>query len=226
MSSTSISNVWSLTINHYESTSHIETIHCSNSGYTRRPGHMKNFKRPSFLNETMVAWSLSASWSFTSCSLSFHSNILNSCQSSNQNVSHLTCKKSLLGHQHAKILKTEHFNAGTSLVTHVDNTFLTLSGHVEMHPPLAALQCVLCVMTMHYQHGPTILGLPWNAPQMSLTRVDRNIKILGPTGSITPPKSYKIWMQKYKEVENINLAGRASKMNSWISHNQHHKDQG
>jgi hypothetical protein len=54
-----------------------------------------------------------------------------------------TQKISLLGNQRTYLLEIERFNVGSSLVTRVDNVFLSRVGHVAMCPPLVALKRAL-----------------------------------------------------------------------------------
>ena len=76
-----MSKYWSPTRKRWESGSHIATIRCSSSGCAHSPGHIKNFSNPQLRSDTIVARSPSTAWSLTSCSRSFHSNILQkSCQ--------------------------------------------------------------------------------------------------------------------------------------------------
>ena len=167
--------------------SHIPTILYSNSGCACRPGYMKNFKSPQFRKDTRVAWSLSVAWSFASCSLSFHSNMMKFFPQNKRIFSHFHWKFSSLEHQHDCLWEIVCFNTSTTLVTCVDNAPSLQFGCVATRPPLAGLQRASLWETAHYQRDPTVSGPRWNAIPKRETLVDREIRFSRPYRAWNPP---------------------------------------
>ena len=158
MSLISISNTWFLTTKCCESESHIATILCSNNGCTRKPGHMKNLKSPLLCNVSMVALLFNTTWSFSSCSHSFHSNIFLSCQKSHKFLVKIFAKNHTFRYQRDFPLETEHYKAGLTLLTHIDDMLVTFLGRISMRPSLVELQHAYSILPTRCQRDPTMSG--------------------------------------------------------------------
>ena len=145
----------------YESKSNIATILYINNGYARKPEHMKKLRNPQFCNASMVELSFKATWSFSTFSYSFHSNISLSFQISNKFPIRLFAKNHTFTHQHTWPSEIECWNVSLTLDTCIDDTLVTLLGRVATQSTLVSLQCDYSIIPTRSQHDPTMSSLRW-----------------------------------------------------------------
>ena len=88
------------------------------------PWHIKNFRSPQLHNDTIVAQSFSATWSFASFSHSFHSNMVKSYHMETKEFQSKNKKFSYLKYQGTYPLGIEHFNAPTFGLQSVNNVLV------------------------------------------------------------------------------------------------------